>query len=282
MLPKPSKIELVAELGINHNGDIDNVIIMMEMAKLAGFSYVKFQKRDLELVVPMEDRKKLRETPWGTIPYMEYKQQLELGYDDFVKIADWCDANDMQWFASPWDVNSVTFLADFGMPYIKVASACVTNHELLNVIASTESPVVMSTGGSTFEQVNEAISILGDRLVYLLACTATYPSKPDEQNLAFIATLSTRYPTVNVGFSNHNPGILFAAASVCFGARMIETHITLNRSMYGSDQAASIELEGMMKLNKYVRSLEKGVGDGGWVVYDSEREAIFKLRKAVK
>lgn len=282
MLPRPRTVKLVAELGINHNGEIENVITMMNMAKLAGFEYVKFQKRDLDLVIPLEDRDKLRDTPWGTIRYMEYKQHLELNHNDFCDIADWCDDNDMQWFASPWDVNSLDFLNDFGMPYVKVASACVTNTPLLQAIAVCGIPVIMSTGGSTRDQVNEAAAILGDHLQYVLACTASYPSVPDEQNLKFISRLACDYPDCKVGFSNHNPGVLFAAASVCFGARMIETHITIDRAMYGSDQAASVELEGMMKLNKYVRSLEQGIGDGFWTVYDSELDAINKLRKVVK
>jgi len=261
MISKKAKCKLVAEIGINHNGDMENVKRLIRMASLAGFDYVKFQKRNVTKTTPPEKWDVLKRTPWGEIPYIKYKRRLEdIDYDS-IEIC--CQQEGIQWFASPWDVDSVNFLDRYHQRgLIKVASACVTDLDLLRAIRDSGRPVILSTGMSTKQQFDVACGILTGQIKYILACTSTYPTAPEEMNLQFLRTLKKEYPFAKIGFSNHNPGILFAASSVLYGAEMIEVHTTLDRAMFGSDQAASIELEGMIKLQKYVRSLEKGMGDG--------------------
>ncbi len=274
-----SKAVLVAEIGINHNGDMNIVRSLIEEAANAGFDYVKFQKRDVDSCVPKERRNEMKDTPWGRITYLDYKKRLE--DIDYCKIGCICIDNKIDWFVSPWDIPSIEFFDCFNIPYIKVASAVNTDIELLKVIRATNVPVIMSTGMTTHLQFCDAYRIVGENTAYILACTSTYPTPDNEMNMKFIETLKDSFKHIygsRIGFSNHNPGIMFAAASVLYGARMIEVHVTLDRAMFGSDQAASIEPSGMRKLVKYVRAFEEGMGDGNWNVYDSEQAVIKNLR----
>lgn len=271
-------MKLVAEVGINHNGDIDIARCLIDQARAAGWHYVKFQKRTVRRVIPKGDWDKPKDTPYGIMPYIAYKEMLEFDETDYELIDKHCQLHRLEWFASPWDVDSVTFLQQWECPYIKVASACLTNHDLLHEIRRSMIPIIISTGLSDKLIFDKAWDIVGPNVEYILACTGTYPSKPAEQNLAFIKTLKQEYGT-KVGFSNHSPGILYAAAAVCYGAEMIECHVTLDRSMWGSDQAASIEPEGMHKLAKYVAGLGEAIGSGNWEFFEREKQVAAKLRK---
>ena len=270
-------VELVAEVGINHNGDIEIAKKLIDVAAAAGCQYVKFQKRDVDLVYTPAELAAPRESPWGKTNG-DQKRGLEFGQREFEAIDFYCMQRGIEWFASPWDVNSVKFLAQFdGCKFLKIASPMLTNTALLNACLATGKPIIMSTGMSTDAEVRRAVDFLGDRLYCLMHCTSTYPSKPEELNMKCIERL--RDEGFKVGFSNHSPGIIYMAVAVALGAEMIEFHITLDRSMYGSDQASSIEPEGVMKLAKYVQGVEKAMGDGRKVVYPSEVPIMKKLRR---
>lgn len=273
-----STVKLVAEIGINHNGYMENVRALMAAACSAGFDFVKFQKRNVDKTTPPNKRNEPRETPWGTLPYIGYKRRLELGKKEYDAIQSLSIDLGIPWFASPWDEDSVQFLTQYPLPYIKVASPSVTDYNVLEAVKQTDRPVIISTGMSTKQEFDGALAYLGDRVEYILACTSSYPSAPNEQNLAFISTLKREYPHRRIGFSNHSPGIVFAAGAVLLGAEMVEIHITLDRAMFGSDQAASIEPSGMHRLRKYVQSFVDGIGDGKWQVFPSELAVMRSLR----
>jgi len=272
------KIVTVAEIGINSNGDMATAFKLIEAAKEAGCDFVKFQKRDIDLVYTKEELDKPRKSPWGTTN-REQKNGLEFSKQDYSDITKYCSVEDIGWFASPWDVNSVEFLTLFRQPYIKIASALMTDFELLEKVKKTNIPVIVSTGMTTQEELNRVLRYLGDQVEYILACTSTYPTPPEEMNLNFITRLKEDYPSYKIGFSNHSPGIMFMAAAVALGAEMIEFHITLDRTMYGSDQASSIEPEGVRKVVKYIRNLEIAMGTGDWTIFPGEVPIREKLRK---
>jgi len=271
-------IELIAEAGINHNGNMDLAKKLIDVAYSAGCHYVKFQKRDIDLVYSKEELDKPRESVWGTTT-REQKEGLEFSYEEYEEIKRYC-GDRIGWFASPWDIKSLYDLILLKSKYIKIPSALITDKELLRSCVDYDSQVILSTGMSTLSMIDEAIEILGkDRVSCIMACTSTYPSKPEELNLNFITTLKQRYPWVKIGFSNHNPGIVYMAIAAALGAEMIEFHITLDRAMPGSDQASSIEPEGVFKLSKYIRGIEQAMGDGVKKIYDSEIPIMKKLRK---
>lgn len=273
-------MKIIAEIGINHNGDIELAKKMIDQAKVAGCDYVKFQKRDVETCYAKEDLDRPRESPFG---YTNREQKFGLEFDrtDYDAINVHCARVGMKWFASPWDVPSVEFLDKYDVPFIKVASAMVTNVPVFEAIRKTGRPVILSTGMSTALECKAAIGGLRPCLDYILACTSTYPTKPEEMNLRFIQTLKHYDPAYNIkiGFSNHSPGIIFCAIAAALGAEMIEYHMTLDRSMYGSDQASSIELPGMMAINKQCRNAQLAMGTGEWTVFDSEKPIRDKLRR---
>ncbi|GAG08598.1 unnamed protein product, partial [marine sediment metagenome] len=259
---KMEPVKVVAEIGINHNGSVKIAKEMIRVAKEAGCDFVKFQKRDIYLVYTKEELDKYRESPWGTTNRdQKTGLEFEVEYDEIDR---YCKEKGIRWFASPWDCNSVEFLEKYNLSYTKIASPCVTDIVLLNAIKKTKRPVILSTGMSTKKEVDDAINILGDQIEYLLACTSTYPTTDDEMNLKFIERLKVEYPQYKVGFSNHSPGIIYLCAAAAIGAKMLEFHITLDRSMYGSDQAASIEVSGIQKVVKHVRNIEKAMGTGKW------------------
>lgn len=274
-----AKCKLVAEIGINHNGDLILAKKMIKLAKDCGFDFVKFQKRNCDILVPEEKKQIPKETPWGIMPYIEYKKRLEFLIEEYIVINAYCEYVGIKWFGSPWDVDSVKFLNKFNCEYVKIASACITDFKLLKAIKKSNKLIILATGMSTQKEVKNAMNIVGDNVEYILACTSTYPTLPKEMNLHFIKTLQKEYPDYSIGFSNHNPGILFAASSILYGAEMIEVHITLDRSMFGSDQAASIEESGMRKLVRYVKDLEEAKGNGEWTVFDSEEKCKNNLRR---
>lgn len=268
---------VVAEIGINHNGDLGIARKLIDAAILAGCDAVKFQKRTPELCVPPEQRNLMRETPWGIMSYMQYRQKVEFGEREYTAIDAHCREREISWFASPWDVPSVDFLERFNPACHKVASASITNLELLRRIADTGRTAILSTGMSTIEQIQAAVEVLGrDRLV-ILQSTSTYPCKSDELNLRAIETLAATF-NVPIGYSGHEVGLQTTYAAVVLGACLVERHITLDRAMWGSDQAASVEPSGLMRLVRDIRVIEGALGDGKKRIYDSELPVMKRLR----
>ena len=275
------KVILVGEIGINHNGDINIAKKLIDMASWAGLDYVKFQKRTIDLVYSKEELEAPRESPWGTT-FREQKEGLEFGETEYNEIDSYCKERKIKWFASPWDMEAVRFLEQYDLPYTKIASPMITNSRLLQEIKNTGRSVIISTGMSTRTEVLNTAYYLGKKVEYILACTSTYPTPLQEVNLNFIRTLKNEVlvgSKSKVGYSNHSPGIFLSAVAASFGAEMLEFHITLDRAMYGSDQAASVEPGQVIKLVKYVRALETALGDGSWTIFPGEEIIRKKLRK---
>ena len=269
---------IIAEIGINHNGDVETAKKLIDVAVEAGCDAVKFQKRTPAICVPPEQAGVLRETPWGTMTYLEYKERIEFGHDEYAAIDKHCQLKSILWFASPWDIPSVTFLEEFNVPLHKVASACLTDDDLLLALRATGKPVIMSTGMSTLSEIDHAVSLLDRSRLILGQATSTYPCKPEELNLRAIESLRERY-RVPVGYSGHETGLQTTVASVALGAVFIERHITLDRAMWGTDHAASVEPQGLERLVRDIRTVEAALGDGEKVVYDSEVQVRKKLRR---
>jgi len=271
---------VVAEIGINHNGDLGIVKKLIDVAVLAGCDAVKFQKRTVELVYSEEELSRPRENPFGPTNG-DLKRGLEFGEAQYAEIDRYCKEKGVMWFASPWDIESVDFLEKFNVPCYKIASASLVDDELLKYVKSKNKPVIMSTGMSTPEQIDHAVDILGQDNLILLHCTATYPSSIEELNLNVISWMRNKY-NCPIGYSGHETGILQPTLAVSLGACVVEKHITLDRAMWGSDQAASLEPDGLMKMTKYIRCTPLSMGDGVKKVYDSEKPIIEKLRKNIK
>jgi N-acetylneuraminate synthase len=269
---------ITAEIGINHNGDLEVAQRLIDAAVLAGCDAVKFQKRTPELCVPPEQREMLRETPWGVMTYLEYRHRVELGEEEYRKIAAYCAERGIDWFVSCWDEQSVQFMEAFDPLCFKVASASVTDTALLGALRSTERPVILSTGMSTLGEIDDAVDALGTDGLIITHATSSYPCPPEQLNLAMIGTLTERYG-VPVGYSGHETGLATTVAAVAKGACFIERHITLDRAMWGSDQAASVEPGGLARLVRDIRVVERAVGDGVKVVYESEVPMRAKLRR---
>jgi N-acetylneuraminate synthase len=269
---------IVAEIGINHNGDLDTALRLVEAAARAGVDAVKFQKRTPELCVPAEQRTHMRETPWGYISYFEYRQRIEFGRQEYDTIDRYCRAREIMWFASVWDEPSVEFVEAYDPPCLKVSSACLTDDGLLRRVRQSGRPVILSTGMSTIEQIDHAVGVLGKHDLVIAHATSTYPCPPEELNLRMIQTLEERYG-VPVGYSGHEVGLVPSAAAVALGASLLERHLTLDRAMWGSDQAASVEPPGFDRLVRYVRTVERALGTGVKTVYPSELPSLRKLRR---
>ena len=269
---------LIGEIGINHNGDLKIAKQLIDKAVQFGFDAVKFQKRTVEVVFTPEELARLRESPFGTTNG-DLKRGLEFGQKEFAEIDAYCRAKGLHWFCSPWDEGSVDFLEPFNPVCHKIASASLTDDGLLGRIKATGRPVLLSTGMSTLEEIDHAVSILAGVPLVLLHTTSTYPSKHEEINLATIATLRQRYQ-VPVGYSGHEVDVVPSVMAVVgFDACVVERHITLDRSMWGSDQAASLEPRGMELLAKYIRTWSEVRGDGVKCVYPSEVPIRAKLRR---
>lgn len=269
---------IVGEIGINHNGDLEVAKQLIDLAKWAGADAVKFQKRTPELAVPDDQKDKMRETPWGYISYMDYRYKVEFGEDDYREIDAHCKAKGMVWFVSAWDEPSVDFAEAFDPPCYKVPSASLTDHSLLKHLNATGRPIILSTGMSTMEQIKESVALLDMDKLMLTHTTSTYPCEPEELNLGMIQTLKDTFPCP-IGYSGHEVGLVLSAVAVAMGACLVERHITLDRAMWGSDQAASVEPGGLQKLVKYIRVTEQAMGDGVKRVYDSEKPSLEKLRR---
>lgn len=270
---------IVAEIGINHNGSLEIAKQMIDIAVHCGVNAVKFQKRTPELCVPPEQRNQMRETPWGYITYLDYRNKVEFGQAEYDEINRYCREKGITWFASVWDLPSVDFLEKYQPVCYKIPSASLTDHALLRRVRKTGRPMIVSTGMSTAEQIEAAVKEIGQENLLLTHTTSTYPCEPEELNLRVIQTLRQQYPQVPVGYSGHEVGLIPSAVAVALGACLVERHITLDRAMWGTDQAASVEPGGLEKLVKYLRVTEASLGDGIKTVYDSELPSLRKLRR---
>ncbi|MCK2216066.1 N-acetylneuraminate synthase family protein [Actinomadura sp. ATCC 31491] len=271
-------VYVIGEIGINHNGDLDLARRLIDVAADAGCQAVKFQKRTPAICVPEEQKGQIRQTPWGEMTYLEYKERTEFGRDEYAQIAKYCDERGLHWFASPWDVPSVEFLEEMDVLVHKVASASVADHELLRALAATGKPVILSTGMSTLSEIDAAVEILGTDKLIMMHATSTYPLPPEEANLRTITTLKERYG-VPVGYSGHERGLQISLAAVTLGAVCVERHITLDRTMWGSDHAASLEPSGLEHLVRDIRIIEQALGDGVKRVFPGEEAPKARLRR---
>ncbi|MCJ7696480.1 MAG: N-acetylneuraminate synthase family protein [Anaerolineaceae bacterium] len=269
---------IIAEIGINHNGDINIAKRLIDAAKHGGVDAVKFQKRTPELCVPEHQRDQMRETPWGYISYLDYRYKVEFGQNEYEEIERHCKQIGITWFASEWDVSSVDFIEAFDPPCHKVPSALITDHELLRALKKTGKPIILSTGMSTLNEIEAAVDILGMDNLLICHTTSSYPCPPEELNLNMIQTLRDKYPCP-IGYSGHEVGLVPSAVAVALGACLVERHVTMDRAMWGSDQSASVEPWGVEQLVKYIRVTEKSLGDGVKRVYNSEQPSLSKLRR---
>ncbi len=269
---------IAAEIGINHNGDLDIAKRMILEAKRAGVDSVKFQKRTPEICVPRDQWDIMRETPWGYISYIEYRRKMEFGLEEYKEIDRYCKEVGIDWFASVWDEPSVDFLEQFDPIAYKVPSAALTDHGLLRKLRDTGRPVILSTGMSTMEQIRAAVNLLDMDKLVITHATSTYPCDPEELNLRVIEKLRAEFPCP-IGYSGHEVGLIPSVVAVALGACLVERHITLDRAMWGSDQAASVEPQGFERLVKYIRVTEAALGDGVKRVYPSELSSLKKLRR---
>ncbi|MBT3667992.1 MAG: N-acetylneuraminate synthase [Opitutae bacterium] len=272
-------IFIIAEIGINHNGDMSISKELIDVAVDAGCNAVKFQKRDIDKVYTQELLDSPRESPWGTTQ-REQKAGLEFSKEEYEEINDYCKAKGIEWFASAWDTNSQEFLRQFDCKYNKVASAMVVDGELLEAIASEKKHTFISTGMTTFEDIQKAVDVFikADCSFELMHTVSTYPMKDEDANLNMIQTLIEKFGC-DVGYSGHEVGLAVSYAASALGITSLERHITLDRSMYGSDQSASVEPRGLNQLVDGVRKIESAMGDGEKRILDAEVPIARKLRE---
>ena len=271
---------VTAEIGINHNGDLGMAKRLIDVAVAAGCDAVKLQKRTVEAVYSQEELDTPRESPFGATN-RALKLGLEFGRPEYEEIDRYCRERGILWFASCWDEASADFIESFEPPCFKIPSALLTHDILLRHHRAFGRPVLLSTGMSTMEEIHHAVEILGPDNLVVMHCTSTYPSRPEELNLTVIQTLQKEF-SCPIGYSGHEVGLQTSVAAVVLGASALERHITLDRAMWGSDQAASIEPHGLARLVRDVRVIEKAMGDGRKRVYESERQALAKLRRRGK
>tara|TARA_Y100000114_G_scaffold43773_1_gene39300 strand:- start:14854 stop:15687 length:834 start_codon:yes stop_codon:yes gene_type:complete len=273
------KTYIIAEIGINHNGSMEIAKKLIDVAKVAGCDAVKFQKRNPAVCVPDHQKNVMRETPWGTMRYIDYKYKVEFEKQQYDEINDYCKDKEIDWSASPWDLDSLNFLNQYDLPFIKIPSAMITNEELMRETARTAKKVIFSTGMSTLEETDQAVKWMQEENANfsLLHCNSAYPAALKDLNLSCIKTLKERYDC-EVGYSGHEFRLGTTVAAVYLGATILERHITLDRTMWGSDHLASVEPQGLIKLVRGVRELEEAFGDGVKRVTDSELPSRKKLR----
>jgi N-acetylneuraminate synthase len=269
---------IIAEIGINHNGRVEIAKELIKAASDAGVDAVKFQKRTPELCVPEHQKGQMRDTPWGYITYLDYRYKVEFEQDEYKQIDAYCKTLGIDWLASAWDTESLAFINAFDPPAHKIPSALLTDHALLRAVKATGKPAILSTGMSTMDEIREAVDILGMDNLVICHTTSSYPCPPDELNLKMIQTLEDHF-ACPIGYSGHEVGLVTSVIAVGLGASLVERHVTLDRAMWGSDQAASVEPQGIRTLVKYIRVTEKALGDGEKKVYDSEQDILRKLRK---
>ena len=275
-------IYIIAEIGINHNGDLSIAKKLIDIAQVAGCDVVKFQKRNPDVCVPEHQKTVMRDTPWGRMTYLDYKYKVEFGQREYDEIDVYCKEKGIKWSASPWDLDSLDFINQYDIPFIKIPSALLTDLELIKESTKTGKKIIISTGMSTIEEIDDAVNAIkeiNDSADYaVLHCNSTYPAPNDELNLRCIETLKSKYQC-EVGYSGHEFGLTTTIASVCLGATIIERHITLDRTMWGTDQMCSVEPQGLIKLVRGIKELNNALGDGVKVVTATEKPIREKLRK---
>ncbi len=272
-------VYVIAEIGINHNGSLEIAKKMIDGAVFAGCDAVKFQKRTPELCVPKDQWYIERDTPWGRMTYIDYRHRIEFGFDDYSEIDDYCKKKGIDWFASCWDEEALDFIEQFDPPMHKLPSAALTDLDLLVRARRTGRPLMISTGMSTLQDIEEAVNKVGIIDLLIAHSTSAYPCSINELNLRMIQTLMELYPTVPIGYSGHEVGLAPTLGAVAIGASFIERHITLDRAMWGTDQAASVEIMGMHQLIRNLRDIERSLGDGIKRIYPSEVPVMQKLRR---
>lgn len=270
---------VIGEIGINHNGSVDNAKKMIAGAATAGADAVKFQKRTPELCVPKDQWYIERDTPWGRLTYIDYRHKVEFGFEEYTEIDRFCKEHNIIWTASCWDEESVDFIEQFNPPFYKAPSASLTDIDLLKKMKQTNKPLMISTGMSDMDEIQKAIDIIGIENLMIAQSTSTYPCKLDELNLNVIKSLKEMFPSTPIGYSGHEVGLAPTWAAVVLGANFIERHITLDRAMWGTDQAASVEIGGLFRLIQNIRDIELSLGDGNKRVFESEIPIRKKLRK---
>lgn len=272
---------IIAEIGINHNGSLDIARTLIDVAKDAGCDAVKFQKRTVDVVYSPQELSAPRKSFFGSTNG-DLKRGLEFSYSEYEEIFDYCVKKDIICFASPWDVQSVDFLNQFNMPCYKIASACITDFELLQKIKETKKPIILSTGMSTVQEIYDATNFLGVSNLAVLSCTSTYPTADQEVNLRKILSLKSMFPNFEIGYSGHETDLLPTILAVCMGASIVERHITLSKSMWGSDQKSSLEPHELKSLVAQIRRVKSLLGTGEINVFESELPIIKKLRRFSK
>ena len=270
---------VIAEIGINHNGSVEIAKRLIDGAVLAGADAVKFQKRTPEKCVPRDQWNLERDTPWGRITYIEYRHRVEFGPREYAEIDRYCAERRMLWFASCWDEDSVDFIESFDPPCYKAASASLTDIPLLKKMRATGRPLILSTGMSTAEEIDAAVKAVGRENLLVAHSTSSYPCPPEHLNLNMIRTLKAGYPECPIGYSGHEVGLAPTWAAVTLGATFVERHVTLDRAMWGSDQAASVEIVGLLRMVANIRDIERSLGDGVKRIYEGEISARSKLRR---
>lgn len=272
---------VIAEIGINHNGSLELAKKLIDEAAASGCDAVKFQKRTPEICTPKDQWEIMRDTPWGRMSYINYRKLIEFGYDEYAAIDQHCKEKGIDWFVSCWDEEAVDFIEQFNPPIYKFASASLTDHSLIAKVKSLNKPYILSTGMSTMEEITSAINAFGTENLLIAHSTSAYPCPPAELNLNMIKTLQQLYPSTPIGYSGHETGLATTLAAVVMGASFVERHFTTDRAMWGSDQAASVEPQGMTKLVRDIRDVETALGDGVKKVYDSEIGPMKRLRRVI-
>ena len=277
------KTYIIAEIGINHNGDMKVAKKLIDIAAVAGCDAVKFQKRNPDVCVPEHQKDVMRDTPWGEMTYLEYKYKVEFGKEEYDEIDSYCKTQGIKWSASPWDRDSLDFLLQYDIPFIKIPSAMLTNYTLLNAASLSGKDVILSIGMSTQDEIDTAVNVLNYNTQFseykysLLHCNSTYPAQLEDLNLIRLKTLKERYGC-EVGYSGHEFRLGTSVAAIYLGATIIERHITLDRSMWGTDQLSSVEPQGLFKLVSGIRELEKAYGTPDIIPTKGEEEIRKKLR----
>lgn len=273
------KTFIIAEIGINHNGSLETAKKLIDVAAVAGCDAVKFQKRNPDVCVPDHQKSVMRETPWGTMTYLEYKYKVEFGKEEYDEIDRYCKDKGIEWSASPWDLDSLRFLEQYGLSFIKMPSAMMTNEQLMRAAAKTGKRIIFSSGMSTLEETDKAVQWMREENAdfSILHCNSAYPAPLEDLNLSCIQTMKDRY-NCEVGYSGHEFRLGTTVAAVYLGATILERHITLDRTMWGSDHLSSVEPQGLIKLVSGVRELEVAFGDGVKRVTEGELPSRKKLR----
>ena len=271
------KTYIIAEIGINHNGSLETAKRLIDVAAVSGCDAVKFQKRNPDVCVPEHQKSVMRDTPWGRMTYLDYKYKVEFEKEEYDEIDRYCKEKGIEWSASPWDLDSLEFLLQYDIPWIKIPSAMITNEKLMKASADTGKKIIFSTGMSTYEEIDQAIEWLKDNEIMMLHCNSTYPAPLKDLNLKCIQTLKERY-NCEVGYSGHEFRLGTSVAAIYLGATCIERHITLDRTMWGSDHMSSVEPQGLIKMVRGIRELEEAYGDGIKRVTEGELAPRKKLR----